>query len=189
MYPGWFPDTLPSPNYLGVAVLLSISSCAPRSTFTFTFRVLCIIHVSYTQLHSLHNQQALKLSHSHLVSSFIAMAFSSLSSSRCLWCWMLKSSSSVWSIHRTAINLDILHGASYPSSRPLLPLISFEILQSMQCFIIQDILQISSIVLDIIKTISISPRRTILIISPSPRTFQSSNGIPTTNGHDKRSSV
>ena len=65
IYPGWFPDTLPSSNHLGVAVLSSISSCAPRSTFTFTFRVLCITHVSYTQIHSLHNQQALKLSHSH----------------------------------------------------------------------------------------------------------------------------
>ncbi len=51
MYPGWFPDTLPSPNHSGVAVLSSISSCAPRSTFTFTVRVLCITHVSYTQIH------------------------------------------------------------------------------------------------------------------------------------------
>ncbi len=153
MYLGWFLDTLPPPNHLGVAVLLSISSCAPRSTFTFTFGVLCITHVSYTQIHSLHNQQALKLSHSYLVSSFIVMAFLSLSSSRCLWYWMLKSSSSVRSIHHTAINLHISRRASYPSSQPLLPLISFKTLQSMQCFIVQDILQISSIVLEIIKRI------------------------------------
>ena len=41
-----------------------------------------------------------------------ARAFSSLSSSRCLWYWM----------------------SSYPSSRPLLPLISFEALQSSAVF-------------------------------------------------------
>ncbi len=157
MYPGWFPDTLPSPNHLGVAVLSSISSCAPQSTFTFTFRVLCITHISYTQIHSLHNQQVLKLSHSHLVSSFIAMAFSSLSSSNAsdIECWNHLHRSGPL-IAQQSINLDISGGASYPSSWPLLPLISFEapqssFNQSMQCFIIQDILQTSSIVLDIIK--------------------------------------
>ena len=44
---------------------------------------------------------------------------------------MLKSSSSVRSIYRTSINqFGYLCGASYPSSRPLLPLISFVTLQS-----------------------------------------------------------
>ncbi len=76
----------------------------------------------------------------------IAITFSSLSSSRCLWYWMLKSSSSVWSIHCTPINqFGYLCGASYPSSKPLLSLIYFEALQSlfnhsMQCFVIQDTL-------------------------------------------------
>ncbi len=58
----------------------------------------------------------------------IAMALSSLSSPRCLWYWMLRSSSSVWSIHHTSINqFGYLCGASYPSYQPLLPLISFEV--------------------------------------------------------------
>ncbi len=112
----------------------------------FHFQGLQHPHQPHPNTLSPYNQQALKLSHSQLLSAFIAMAFSSLSSLRCLWYWMLKSSSLVWSIHRTAINLDISQGASYFSSQPLLPLISFETLQSMQCLIVQDILQISSIV-------------------------------------------
>ncbi len=136
----------------------------------FHFQGLHHPHQPHPNTLSPYNQQALKLSHTQLVSAFIAMAFSSLFSSRCLWYWMLKSSSLVRSIHCTAINLDISRGASHPSSWPLLPLISFKTLQSIQCFIVQNILQISSIVLDIIKTISISPRRTIPIISLSPRT-------------------
>ncbi len=43
---------LPSPIHSGVAVLSSISSCAPQSTFTFTFRV-CITYISHTQILSL----------------------------------------------------------------------------------------------------------------------------------------
>ncbi len=59
---------------------------------------LCTLERSHYQIQGLHhphqphpntlspdNQQVLKLSHSQLVSAFIAMAFSSLSSSRCLW--------------------------------------------------------------------------------------------------------
>ena len=47
----------------------------------------------------------------------------------------LKSSSSVRSIYLTSINqFGYLCGASYPSSRPLLPLISFEALQSSAVF-------------------------------------------------------
>jgi hypothetical protein len=49
-------------------------------------------HQPHPNTLSPYNQQVLKLSHSQLVSAFIAMAFSSLSSSRCLWYWMLKSS-------------------------------------------------------------------------------------------------
>jgi len=56
----------------------------------------------------------------------------------------------------------------------------------MQCFLIQDTLQISSFVLDIIKTISLSPRRTIPVISSSPRIFSVigimfSNPIPSSD--------
>jgi hypothetical protein len=63
------------------------------------------------------------------------VAFSSLFLSRCLWYWMLKSSSSVRSIYHTSINqFGYLCGASYPSSQHLLPLISFEALQSSAVF-------------------------------------------------------
>jgi hypothetical protein len=56
----------------------------------------------------------------------------------------------------------------------------------MQCFVIQDTLQISSFVLDIIKTISLSPRRTIPVISSSQRIFSVigimfSNPIPSSD--------
>ncbi len=186
---GLVPRYSPIPKPFGYGSALKYLFLCTSEHSHFHFQGLHHPHQSHPNTLSPYNQQALKLSHSQLVSAFIAMAFSNLSSSRCLWYWMLKSSLTVWSIHCTAINLDISCGSSYPSSQPLLPLISFETLQSMQCFIVQDILQISSVVLDIIKTISISPRRTIPIISPSPRTFWASNGIPMTKHHDKRSSV
>jgi len=154
MCPGWFPDTLPSPNHSGVAVLSSISSCAPRSTFTFTVRVLCITHVSYTQIHPLHNQQALKLSHSHchgiFKSVFVKMPL--ILNVKIILIGPVH-------IAHQSINLDISVGLATP-----LPDLccQWSLLRhcnhhSMQCFVIQDTLRNSSFVLDIIN-ISISKK-------------------------------
>ena len=166
MYPGWFPDTLPSPHHLGVAVLSSISSCAPWSTFTFTFRVLCITHISYTQIHPLHNQQALKLSHSHchgiFKSVFVKMPL--ILNVKIILIGPVH-------IAHQSINLDISAGLATPLPDLCCHWSLSRHCNHLQCFVIQDTLQISSFVLDIIKTISLSPRRTIPIISPSPRIF------------------
>ena len=182
MYPGWFPDTLPSPNHSGVAVLSSISSCAPRSTFTFTFtfRVLCITHVSYTQIHSLHNQQALKLSHSYchgiFKSVFIKMPL--ILNVKIILIGPVH-------IAHQSINLDISVGLATPLPDLCCHWSLSRHCNHLQCFVIQDTLQISSFVLDIIKIISLSPRRTIPIISPSPRIFSITQWY--TNG--KRSGI
>ena len=121
MYPSWFPDTLPSPFGCGCA-LEYLFLCTSEH---FCFHFQGSLHHPH-QLHpntlSLHNQQVLKLSNSHchgiFKSVFIKMPL------------ILNDK-----INRTSINqFGYLCGASYPSSRPLLPLIFFEALQSSAVF-------------------------------------------------------
>jgi hypothetical protein len=73
-------------------------------------------------------------------------------------------------IAHQSINLDISAGLATPLPDLCCHWSLSRHCNHLQCFVIQDT-QISSFVMDIIKTISLSPRRTIPIISPSPRIF------------------
>ena len=102
---------------------------------------------------------------------------------------MLKSSSSVRSIYHTSINqFGYLCGASYPSSQHLLPLISFEALQSSAVFCH------SRHVSNFTQLCWISSKPYLYLpdeLSPSyphlQESFQSRNDIPMAKGHWYRS--